>query len=282
MVRVQVKARDTAELGYARLALAAYLLYYYARLYPELGYYFGPGGMIAPGLIETTPRLSLLFLAWNPIAIQLMLWLVVSALVAFGLGVYPRIALAICLPLHLSFHHANPLIIHEPQQIANLLLLLFIVLPCDSGWRAAEWPKRRRVALDPRTLTWLVAYLGIYYLLAGAKKLADPLWRSGEALWFLMQWPPFYVDSPVSGWLVAHPGLCRWLTWGTLAFEITFLPAAFSRIRPLLVPVGAIFHAGILMTLEVGSFPFVLAPWYALLLDGRTRDALAAPFRRLR
>lgn len=245
----------------ARVALGISILLYYVPFVPDFFYYFAPGGMVDPALIET-PGLSLVLLFWNPAASVVLFALLVLGTVGFTLGLFSRWLVYPLFALQISFHHANPYVIHEPQQLTNLLLLMFFFLPRGND---------RKARTDPRILAALVAYLGVYYFLAGAKKLADPLWRSGESLWYLIQWPPFHVDGLVSRFLVAHPSICRLASWGTLAFEMLFLALAFTRVRPFLILGGAALHLGIGLTMQVGNFWYALAPWYALLFDDKTR-----------
>lgn len=245
----------------ARVALGVSILLYYVPFLPEFFYYFAPGGMIDPELL-VTPKISLVLWFWSKAASVILFGLLVAAAGLFTLGYGARWVVYPLFVLQLSFHHANPFVIHEPQQLTNLLLLMFFFLPRGND------PKAK---FDPRIVTALVAYLGAYYFLAGAKKLADPLWRSGDSLWYLIQWPPFHVDNFVSRALVAHPSVCRLAAWTTLAFEMLFLALVFTRLRPFLIVIGLGLHFGIGLTMQVGSFWYALAPWYALLLDDKTR-----------
>lgn len=176
--------------------------------------------------------------------------------VIFGAGYLPRWGKIVLLLVQLSIHHANPLIIHEPQQIANFLLIVAIV------WPDTPSPK------DGRQLRLVMtAALASYYLLAGLKKLPDPAWWNGEAIHQLLQWPPLAKEGAITDFLVQSPGLARVGTWASLLFELSFAPLAFSRFKKWLIPAGAAFHLMIYLTLEVGTFSLVMAPWYCFLLD---------------
>lgn len=253
-----------------RIALGLYLFAYYGRLLPEFFYYFGPGGMIDPALV-TTPKVSLVLWLWHPIAIAFLGALLFLLIGLFTVGLWLEWVLPSLFALHLSFHHANPFIIHEPQQLTNLLLLLCFFLPV--GERAEDRE-------DALIVDAAIAYLGVYYFIAGAKKLADPLWREGASLWNLVQWPPFHRGGWLVDALVAHPSLARGGSYFALAFEMGFLLVVFTRLRPVLVAAGLVFHLAIFLTLEVGSFPYVLLPWYALCLDERTRAIFLRPVRK--
>src|ERR1019366_626878 len=65
--------------------------------------------------------------------------------------------------------------------------------------------------------------------------------------------------------------ICRLLTWGTLAFELTFIVLVWFRpLRRWILLAGLGLHLGILMTMEIGWFSQVTMCWYALFVSGKT------------
>ena len=272
------------EAGLFRVALGAYLFYYYATLIPDFFVYFGPSSMIAPGLLPP-PRLSPLFLIWHPAPLLAALAALLVLLGLFTVGIQPKRLLIPLWLLHLSFHHANPLIIHEPQQLANLFLLCCFFLPIDSGpallSAADPTPLARRQEQAAPIIRLLLIALAVYYAVSGLKKLPDPLWRSGSALWYLLQWPPFGKPNAVTALLLAHPTLAVVFTYGTLAFELSVPFLLFTRRRPLLLLAGVVFHGLIALTMEVGGFMPIMLVWYALALDARTRAHYAEWINRM-
>ena len=67
------------------------------------------------------------------------------------------------------------------------------------------------------------------------------------------------------------PGVCKALTWGTLAFEATFPLLVFSPFRPRLTRAiallaGTAFHLGIFVTMRVGLFSPIMPASYLVFL----------------
>lgn len=260
---------ELPQITFMRVALGLYLVLYYAALSLRLGDFFGPGSMVDPSLVLIP---SPLFLVWNQTVMRLLIVLLFALTGLFIAGYRARLVLVPLFALHLAFHHANPYIIHEPQQLTNLLLVCGFFIPIERGGA--------RNGIDAKIVKALNAYLGCYYFIAGAKKLSDPLWRRGEALWNLVQWDPGRKWGAVPDFLIAHPNLCRLGSWAALLFELSFIFLVFTRARPWLMVAGLLFHLTIYLTLEVGSFSYVMLPWYALLLDPPTRDFFARLLRR--
>jgi hypothetical protein len=260
--------------GLFRVGLGLYLLDYYRTLLPDFLRYFGPSSMIQPQLLS--PRLSFLFWCWTPAWLLSFFALLIVLIVCFMIGWHPRRILLPLWLLHLGFHHANPLIIHEPQQLANLFLLCGFFLPIDAPpafsqrrGRYPAWSPPKDAQAVATTLTW---FLGIYYFVSALKKLPDPLWRSGAAMHALLQWPALAKPTPLTSAILSMPLLSTALTYATLAFELGFVFLVFTRARPLLILAGVLFHALISATMEVGGFAQVMMVWYALLLDEETRS----------
>lgn len=164
----------------------------------------------------------------------------------------------VLLALQLSLHHANPLIIHEPQQIANFLLVVSLL-----------WPSRPDHPQVPGLRRIMVMILCSYYLVAGLKKLPDARWWEGDALRLLLGWGPLARQNPWVARLLELPWLLKVGTWSTLLFELSFPLIALTRWRQFLIPVALLFHALIASTLEVGTFGLIMAAFLCFLCPPR-------------
>ena len=153
-----------------RRMLALHQLVYLWQFLPRPQDWFGLGAMVQPQILYPAVFSPLHFLA-SP-AWSIGAWsLAFAGWIFLGLGLLPKPGQVLMLLVQVSLHGANPLIIHEPQQIANFLLLVSIVWPSKVSHPAV--PGLRRV---------MVFALSSYYLLAGLKKLPDPGWLRGDAL----------------------------------------------------------------------------------------------------
>ena len=272
------------EAGLFRAALGAYLLFYDLILLPGLFLYFGPGGMVQPDLLPP-PRLSLLFLFWNPPMIAVLFALMMILTVLFAAGLFNKGALVLLIALRVSFNNANPLILHEPQQLSNLFLLSFLFLPLKAPpalFALQSSPDSGQAGGTAEIVRLLVLFLGVYYFAAGCKKLLDPLWRQGQAVHFLLLWPFSGKDTVFTRLILRAPVVSQCLNYGALVFELSFVFLIFTRLRPALILFGLLMHLGIYLTMEVGTFSQIMAVWYALLLDRRTKQSFADFFRKIR
>jgi hypothetical protein len=175
-------------------------------------------------------------------------------------GLINRVGLVILYVINLSFYSWNPFIIHEPQPLTNIFLLSFLFLPINSKHTYDHWIKNV-----------LIIFLGVYYLLAGIKKLPDPNFLNGTATGLIMIWPIMAKNLNLNIFLNTHFNFAITLmNYLTLHFEISFLFLVYTRFRIYLILFGVIMHSLIYITLEVGNFSFVMLLWYLLLMDERT------------
>ena len=190
------------------------------------------------------------------------------------IGFYTKLVMLFLIPLHIGFHLANPLIIHEPQQLTNLLLVILFFLPLNDGislkknldiWKPLH-PKHQRWILHS-----LLLYLGIYYFFAGAKKIPDHHWISGNAVKLLASWPFLATQNFVNSFMRMDL-ISKFFSWMTLIFEIGFIIIAFTKHRRHLIYLGIFFHLGISLTLDVGQFFWAMLQWYPLLLISRSSE----------
>ncbi|MEV6939354.1 hypothetical protein AB0N19_34445 [Streptomyces sp. NPDC051132] len=93
------------------------------------------------------------------------------------------------------------------------------------------------------------------YLTAGTSKAISSTWRSGEALEQILQTQQ-YGDSAAAKALKKYPGLCRALTWFTVAWEVGF-PVVYTmnprNVRKVMAGVK-LFHLGIAVTMGLPRF----------------------------
>ena len=244
-----------------RKCLAVYILYYYCRLLPHFAYIFSAQGMVDRKELGPVFAHSLLFLSdseWWLYGLFAGL-LLLSAL--FFLDKLNRLGLMILFLLNLSFQNANPYILHEPQQVTSLFLLIFaFFLPTGED------------ELDPFLFKGLVLFLGVYYFVVGFKKALDPLWLRGDALSALLHWNMIGIDNAITRWLLKYPWLTRMLDFLTIFFELSFLAALFTRWFFVYVFAGILFHLFIRLTCSVGTFSEIMLVWYALVLRLALRE----------
>lgn len=231
-----------------------YILYYYAWFAGDLSNVFGAHGMIERKFLYAKGPSLFFVLPWDSV-VWISLFALIALAGAFFAGWLNRWGLLALFALNLSFHHANPYIHGEPQALTSLFLFAFFFWPLKDG----EEP-------DPFYSRALVAFLGFYYLIAGLKKLPDPLWLSGEAVGAFARWDGISSGTAISRWVGSTSAVGKIATYATILFELSFLPLLFTRFRTWLIAIGLAFHAAVACTLQVGTFSALMFVWYLLLV----------------
>ncbi len=271
----EIKEATPYEIILFRVCFGLYLAYYNLSLVPDLLSYFGPSSMFRPELCHFLQP-SLLFVFWSPVGIWSFFILMMGLIFLFITGFCTRYFVWILWALQVSFYNANPIIIHEPQQLANLLLLFFFFLPLGNQCKENEIEGAQDL------VRLLVFFLSIYYLMAGLKKLPDPLWQQGTGISYILSWEALGKDNILTRFIIGCVPIGRLLNYGTLVFEISFIFLIFTRFKPLLVLTAFLFQFMIFLTLDVGSFPWIMIAWQVLLLDIETRKKYGIFFQKLR
>ena len=270
------------EIGYFRITLGIYLLIYNLPFWSKLELMFGKGSMLPAGFLPDYLLQAPEFFPWPGAWFPGLFLLMIVLIVLFTCGLLNKWTLVPLYILQVYFYHANPLIIHEAQPLANLFLFLFFFLPPNSAPRLVSgtgyvFTDANRAELNS-LLRIIIAFFGIYYFIVGMKKLPDPLWREGSALQYILEWNGVARDGWLNAWIAGQPWLARIMSYGTLAFEMSFIFLVFTPLRILCIAAGLALHAGIFLTLDVGSLSLALIVWYALLFDEKVRRQMAGIF----
>lgn len=237
-----------------RKALALYIAFYYLPFLNDLLYTFGADGMVSRDLLGPLYAPSLLFLSGSKTLIYGGMLTVYTLALLLFLEKLPRLGIFALYLCNVSFQNANPYILHEPQQMASFLLLI----------QSFFLPTSKKETCDPFVWKTLLVVLGVYYFFAGFKKILDPLWFSGDALYYLLQWETLGRISMLSDFFLQFPGLLKVLNYLTLIFEMSFLVGVFTPYFRYYWYLGLAFHMGIAIFFVVGTFTPIMFVWYAL------------------
>jgi hypothetical protein len=215
--------------------------------------------------------------------------LALGALVAVVLGLAPRVS---CLLAGLLLYHLAPLetIIWTPSpyergfEVTVLALLVLAFAPCADAWSLRRPSRPAAPSWEyhwPLVLTQI--FVAQIYFFSGYSKLfrVGWSWLTAENLrsWLLVfnQQDQIAVFQSVGPWVAAHPSLCLAVALSAVALDLGFILAVFSsRLRLVLVPLAALFHLGILVSMNIA---FLNAPQLLVFIDW---DALARRFRAAR
>jgi hypothetical protein len=202
--------------------------------------------------------------------IAFIIWIFCSFGLIFGLSNWLFWILIIF--LNSQFHGLNPLIVHEPQQILNFLILILPFLNCTS-FNIFELISLRREETEKSTLEvgLLTLLLGLYYFLAGVKKLPLQSWQTGSGFKEALSWngiarpwleniEPYFNELGVEIFLI-------FMNYSILVFEVSFLILAFTRFKRFLILVGFLFQILNFVMFDVGLFFLIMLSSYPVLLS---------------
>jgi len=276
---------DARPAALLRIGLGLLILFDLSDRLRDFYAFYAPGGILPdPGELPSgVLRLSLFSLCGSRGAVLALFLAGLPVALAFALGYRTRLASVLMWVFMLSLVNRNPMVCDGGDLV--ILVLLFWTMFADTGavlsldvllGRRARRPTVPAIGL--RMLQLQVAF--IYLVTFLAKR--GPTWWHGEAV----------LRALVSGdWgrglaplLIAHPGVCRALTFATLAFEGTFFFLALSPVRPditraVAIGGGLALHAGIFLTMRVGVFSEVMPVSYVVFLLPEWLGRLGVPPR---
>jgi len=240
---------------------------------------------------------------------QRVLWTIhilhLIVIVLFTVGYQTRVTSVLTWIAGLAYLHRNPLVLFGQDTMMNLCLFYLMLAPCGAIWSVdaliARYRKAKKDLAEgrtpaPATVTPLVSagfvirllqvHYCLMYLSAGLSKLKGNSWWNGTAPWFTMNNPEF---SPVHiSWFREFASfLCQnrvlfeaYMSAGvvfTLALEIGFPFAVWTRLRPWFVGGAILLHLGIALNMGLIVFSLFM---FALLLAWMTPEAIRSVFCR--
>jgi len=217
--------------------------------------------------------------------------LFVFSLVSFAsMTVGFRTGLAVALSLGASLVQIawNVLPLSGAQATVKVVLFCLIWADCGAVWSLDAWlaARRRRDSdsQDPplaviaplRLVRFQVAMI---YLSTGLWKLFNDHWRDGSALHYVLN-NHLYRRYP-AGLPTSLDWLATAATYLTLFWELGFAFMLLYRpTRRLALLAGVLIHIGMLATIEIGPFSWVMLATYVAFVDPWNVPALPSKLRR--
>jgi predicted DCC family thiol-disulfide oxidoreductase YuxK len=209
----------------------------------------------------------------------LAVWAVLALCIT--LGWHTRLAAAGNYLLWLVFVDFTPMWLDFDggfDQMMTGISFLLMLLPAERGLSLdnLRWALKHSAPgrpYQPRTTVSVLCYslpiaivLGLLYLDAGIHKLSAEFWRNGMGSW-LPPSHPYYMSPLNLSWLLENEWLERTIGYSLIVFQFVFLPLFWFRFArvPLLL-IGASFHIGIILSLNIYQFGFGMLAPYALLV----------------
>ena len=176
--------------------------------------------------------------------------------------------------LNSQFHNLNPLIVHEPQQILNFLILCLPLLRSNEYtlFELFKVNNKKNTHTDSNLeIGILNLFLGFYYFLAGIKKLPIKTWSEGYGLTEILAWNGIarpWVENYEIYFDNNSISKCLFISnYAIIAFELLFITIVFSRYKKILLPIGIVFHLINFILFDVGMFHLIMLSLYPVLFS---------------
>jgi len=193
------------------------------------------------------------------------------ALVGLLLGFCTRLNAVVVWILSTSFANLNTNIDNAGDLVRGITLFYLMLSPCGATWSVDAWLRGRKglVVISPWALRLLFLQMVCIYWCNGLHKTIGDDWQQGKALYFVLGDLTLarlsYARSPLPvEWTYQFT---RLLSWFVLTWEVTLpLLLIWRPIRRIALVFGALFHIGILCSMEIGFFPAYMLCLYLPLL----------------
>lgn len=237
---------------------------------------------------ETKQAVYLLFTIW------------MLSLLSMTVGFWTRTSTILAWVLTITFHTRIIVLVNGGDDMISNGMYYLLFAPSGRAWSLDSYFRRRRedrlaaaagkdlspsepAMIAPWSVRLIQIQLCLIYCFTGLSKLlpnlswGDPCsgillegsndWIDGTAVYWtlndfsLTRFPYHYFPVPLF--------ICKLLSWATLVWEIGFpLLVSIRQVRPWVLALGVLFHAGIFVHTEVGWFSPLTLCWYAVFLPG--------------
>lgn len=247
-----------------RIGFSVVALLNLLNLWPHRHAFFSDTGLIdlaaTRSQTEGGAYFSVFYLGDSPPMVTTVMVIAGLAMILLGLGILPRVMIALIFVFHLSYSYRAFPIIHGWDIMLRISSFFLLVSPLGDRRNGS-----RRV---PRYgLVLFQVQLAVIYWQTVWLKLNDAFWRNGEFISYFML--SIYSRIPRAFW-ADQILLSNVLTFGTLAVEIAvpfLLWKERTRIWGFFIGWG--LHIGIALFSEIWVFSLVTMMMYLAFLTGR-------------
>ena len=244
--------------------------------------FWDPTGLVPPGGGTLGIKGVLIDHGFGAIGGRALYFISFASCLSAAVGWQSTLAVALAFATSVLQRGWNYLPLSSADDVMRAFLFCLIWSDCGAVWSIDAWLAGRRHESRTRTVRSVIAPLrlirfqtALVYLSAGLWKLYNPLWRDGSAVYYILN-TNLYHRFPSLDPALAVP-LTAAATYGTLAWEIAFPVLILQRhTRVMALVLGVFLHIGMLVTLEIGLFHFVMLAGYIAFLDPHKSDRYVA------
>jgi hypothetical protein len=257
-------------------------------LIPDVDPFLTRGKLYYGGVDATTYWNPLDWTDWRgaPMAVCILL-VVAGAMTAIGL--FTRVSAIVAFVCMLALQRTNPIISNSGDLVLRHIGLAVALAPSGLLLSVDALRARRRApAADedpppPLRAPWALRFLqidiAVGYFLSMWPKLRGDTWHDGTAMGLALRITDVQRWAPPQ-WLFDQSVILNVLTWGTLAFEASFLFLVWRRRwRPWVLGIGVMFHLGIDIFIDVGFFSYAMMASYLAFLPPEVADRIVTRIR---
>jgi hypothetical protein len=261
----------TSSLAVLRIAFGLLAFGWTLTLTPDLGAFFGQGGLVRsqPG---DSGVWGVLAIFHGDLAVQVTFAVLLISTVALTVGYQTRLAALLVFVGILSLERRDPYVFNTGDGLVRLIAFYLMLAPAGAAlsvdrWRSArerfwEFPLRA-----PWALRLMQIQLSILYFSGLWIKLQGTTWNNGTAVSYAMRISDL-SRFPLPGFLIHSALISNLMTYGTLAIELSIPILVWNRrLRPWALLAGLGLHLGIDYSIRVGFFSLAMFTLYLSFLD---------------
>jgi hypothetical protein len=283
--------RSTSAMTLIRIGWGAAAATWAFTLLPDVNPWMTEGELRYPDNLADGSWNILDIIEWKQAPLVACLLLVVTGITSM-IGFKTRLSTAVAAVCMLSLQRTSPLVFNSGDLLLRQVGIAVALAPTGLLLSVDAARARRRGDPAPSLLRapwaqrFLQLNLAVGYLLSAWAKARGSTWHDGTAVQRALR----IVDVQrfeAPNWFIEQDDLLNLLTWGTLAFEASFLLLVWNRrTKPWLLLVGILLHLGIDLMFDVGFFTHALLLSYIAFLSPSTTDRILAwiedrlPWRR--
>lgn len=241
-----------------RIILGLYLFIHFLDLLRDGKELFSNEGLIGDSsLLPSYGKVPvLLFNFDNPVIVQLFILSLIGSSILFTFGIYRRLISLWLFYGWMSLLNRNPFISNPSLGYIGWILLSCALIP--KGEKLLLFRKEKENNTKFFEVPDVIYYgfwiiLGVSYTASGIHKLLckNNSWIDGTALYYVLTSSLARPNNIIVDLLVSNSLLIKLMTWGSLAFELSYLfLGTFYRTRKYYWLASILFHSGILLTVN--------------------------------
>jgi Vitamin K-dependent gamma-carboxylase len=214
--------------------------------------------------------------------------LVVALLIAsicLTIGLFPQVAALVVFLALMSLQRRDPFVVNSGDVLMRVLSFYLIFAPTGAALSISRFiTNRSGFWTFPARARWPVRLLqiqfSILYLVAVWTKVRGITWNNGTAVSYAFR----IVDLerlPVPSFISHSPLISNFLTYGTLAIELSLAILVWNRkLRPWVLLAGLSLHLGIEYAIRVGFYGLTIMSLYLIWVPPERMEAILVAVRR--